>query len=116
MAHPEIHDDTIPPRKLGALPAFARVYWMLLGNLLVGVSAAVIAQAAPAPSIADALFWVSAAALVAVRYLDVARFGGRTADGEPATIGHWKRYSLLVGGICLLTWSAAHAVAWLLAR
>jgi hypothetical protein len=63
-------------------------------------------------SVADAIFWALAAIVLGVRYLDIRKFGGRTADGAaPATMAHWRRYALLLIGVCLLLWTLAHVAA-----
>ena len=50
--------------------------------------------------------------MLGVRYLDIRKFGGRTADGAaPATMAHWRRYALLLIGVCLLLWTLAHVAA-----
>jgi hypothetical protein len=58
----------------------------------------------------DVTFWVVVGIVIALRYLDVRRFRGRTMDGDPATMHHVVRYAMgLVGGAALL-WTLAQSV------
>jgi hypothetical protein len=92
-----------------------RMFWMALGNLAL-FFCAVFAARRPAPSALDALYVGLVAALLVVRYLDITRFHGLTADGEPATLAHWRRYTLTLIPIAAALWAFlrfAHARGWL---
>ena len=89
-----------------------RVYWMLLGNALVGLLAYVIAGGDGTLGPADLLYWLGVAGLVAARYVDIAYLAGETAEGEPATMKHWQRYSLGVLGVAVTLWLAVHGVGY----
>lgn len=88
-----------------------RLYWMLIGPALMLVAAGLIAKH-PTWSLGwkDFMFWAAIASLIAVRWLDVRRFGGLTADGEPATLRHLRRHALLILGIGTAVWPLAQAV------
>ena len=101
-------------RESSALALLARVYWMLFGIIPVALSALWIAQSEGTPSRADAAFLLSVLALVGVRYLDVAHLAGATAEGEPATIAHWRRYAIGIGGGALALWTVLTAAVRLL--
>jgi len=88
-----------------------RVFWMLLGNLLLLAAAYAITQSPALLGPADALFWLCVGLLLAARYVDVKHFKGRTAEGRPATLADWRRYALLLGGISLGLWLVAHLAA-----
>jgi hypothetical protein len=62
----------------------------------------------------DLVFWVAVSSLVVVRWLDVTRLEGKTAEGEPATMTHWRHYAAVVTGSALAAWLLAHAVAFFL--
>ncbi|HOX27003.1 MAG TPA: hypothetical protein PLL30_14890 [Candidatus Krumholzibacteria bacterium] len=101
--------------KTGCLPAFLRFFWMALGNIGLFVGALLIARGTAPTAVTAAYAWL-VVALVVVRYLDIARFDGRTTENEPATMAHWRRYTVLLvviaGGLWVL---ARHAAAhdWL---
>jgi hypothetical protein len=54
--------------------------------------------------------------LIVARYVDITRFKGDTAYGEPATLAHWRRYalSLLVGSI--VVWVVIHGIGYVSMR
>jgi hypothetical protein len=91
---------------------FARLFWMGAGNLALFLLVILIAQAeALSVTVYDLVLWGVAAAMVAVRYLDVTRFRGQTTEGQPATLAHWRRYSAGLGIVTGLLWVVAHTLA-----
>lgn len=109
-------DPTDPdPRPTSGVGALLRIFWMFFGLGALALVAAVNARdGAGELSWRDALFWGLVIALVTARYLDVERFGGRTADGRPATLTDVRSYALWVLGASLALWMAVHAssLAW----
>ncbi len=104
-----------PSEKTGCLPAILRATWMAFGNLAV-FFCAIFAARRPAPSPLDFLYIAIVAALIAIRWLDIAKFRGQTADGEPATMAHWRRYALGLVPISAGIWALmrfAHTQGWL---
>ena len=91
-----------------------RLAWMVFGNAALVVFAIVIARGeAFSLSWPDAAFWAVVAFVLAVRYLDIRRFGGLTAEGQPVSIHHWRRYALLYPAAALSLWAVAHGLAWM---
>ena len=89
-----------------------RLFWFFGGNAILIVSAGYISQhRGSLLSVWDAVFWGAAILLMAVRYLDITRLHGQTATGDPATIGHWRRYVVLLLAAASLAWLATHAWA-----
>src|SRR5690606_21775350 len=92
--------------------ALLRIFWMFFGFAVLGLVAAVTAYRTPGePSWRDVLFWAVVAALVAARWIDVERYDGRTADGEPASFADVRTYAVKVGVLALALWGAAHGMA-----
>lgn len=82
------------------------------GTVTLLLLSALIAQGnAPSVTLYDLGLWVVAAAMVAVRYVDITRFGGQTTEGQPATLAHWRKYALGVAFVTSLLWIAAHLLA-----
>ena len=101
------------PERIAAAGCLLRFYWMFVGNAIVAVSACVISQGDRVLTAADLVFWLGTASLLGVRFVDI-RFGkGSTADGEPATMQHWRRYALRVLGVAVALWLAVHGVSYL---
>jgi hypothetical protein len=94
---------------------FLRLFWLLIGNaILVVCFLAILAKEAKGLSWADALYGITIPLIIAARFLDVTRFGGKNSVGQPATIADWKRSTAMLigcGGAALL---AAHAIAWIM--
>jgi hypothetical protein len=93
------------------LTLFVRLYWMLLGNMAVAISAAAVASAPAALSAADAVLGVSLLSLIAARYADIAYLDGATAEGEPATLSDFRRYAAGVAVFGLALWIACAALS-----
>ena len=100
------HSPDIPSAPAGCL---LRLFWTLAGNSIVYLTLITIAvRATPLPSVLDAVVWVTTGLMLLARWFDITRFNGRTLANESATVGHWRRYAMLVVGVTL--------GAWLLAR
>ena len=88
-----------------------RLFWMGAGNLILALAAIAIAQNHFGPFVltwTDVLFWLTAAALPIVRYVDIRLLDGATADNQPATMSHWRRYTVTVLAASLVLWVGAH--------
>jgi hypothetical protein len=91
---------------------FARLFWMGAGTVALLLLTALIAQKeALSLTLFDLGLWVVAAAMVAVRYLDISRLRGQTIEGQPATLADWRKYSVSLAVVTLALWIAAHLVA-----
>ncbi len=105
-------DEHEPDKQESAAGCLARLFWMMLGNLVLAVTAFKIFEG---PSLAltwaDAVYWLTVACLVGVRYADIRYWDGKKADGEPATMTDWRRYSLLLLIAAAAAWILLHAVA-----
>jgi len=42
------------------------------------------------------MFWLIALGLILTRYVDIRYLKGETADNKPATLKHWRRYSVIL--------------------
>lgn len=90
----------------GCLP---RLVWMGVGNVALIVTALAIYKSA-GWTIADLLFLLVVGVLITTRYVDIVRFQGRTADGEPATLGHFRRYAIVLVTTASGLWATARAL------
>jgi uncharacterized membrane protein len=91
-----------------------RLFWMIGGTTALYLSAMFIAQGPSGFSVHDLAYWGVAFLLVAARYVDITRLDGTTAHGEPATLSHWRRYTLAVLGLCTALWVVAHLASFLI--
>lgn len=109
MPDPDLASQHPSAESSGCLPALLRLTWLLFGNIALLLCAALVAQR---PSVAmDLAFFGVALALVAIRYVDIALFKGRTSEGAPATLSHWARHAALVGAGSLALWALARTAA-----
>lgn len=90
-----------------------RFIWMILGPIaLLGAAVAISGQSGLSASFRDALFWVIASAVLAIRYVDLTRLRGRAADGGPAAPSDWRRFAWGFAAGALLVWLLAHVLAF----
>jgi hypothetical protein len=101
--------DLAPVAPAGCL---LRLFWMIAGNAAIYLSLATIAaNKPPLPSYLDFVVGIMVILMLAARWLDITRCDGRTMSNEPATLGHWRRYAVLLCGSSLAAWSLAHLIA-----
>lgn len=94
---------------IGCTGLILRLIWLLGGNAALVLLGAAIWQK-KAFSVLDLAFWAIVGALVLIRYIDITRFKGLTSNSEPATLGHWRRYTVKLVVLAGLFWGLAHAV------
>lgn len=109
----ELQRET-PQERHEATGCLLRVYWMLLGNVLVFLLAYGIAMRGVYLTRIDLAYWLAAASLPLVKFIDIRFMRGTTADGAPATMSHWRRYTLMVMVITFTLWLAAHGIGFLI--
>lgn len=98
-----------PPRQIGCLAALTRLAWLVGGVGILAILTIVIARRA-AFSVVDVIFWTVVLLVAAVRLVDITRFNGETADGEPATVATWRRYVVTLVAVAGVAWGLAHTV------
>lgn len=106
---PENTANTPPVTPAGCL---LRLFWLVLGNATIFLSLATVAVTrAPLPSYLDVIVLIAVISMIAVRWLEIARFGGRTLGDEPASPRHWRRYVVSLVSATLAAWALAHLLA-----
>ncbi len=109
-----VRDNQITDRQSSPLGVMARLWWMLLGNVLLAFSLVfVLENRGGFFHAADVVFWISVASLVVVRYADIKFFDGCTATGEHASIRHWIRYAVWLSACSATLWVLAHVANYL---
>jgi hypothetical protein len=104
-------DGSEPAALSGCL---VRLGWMVVGNLvLLTVAVEIVREPQWTLTIKDALFWGVVAGLIVLRYVDVARLGGRTVNDEPATPRHLKRYASILLASSTALWLFAQSVNYI---
>jgi len=87
-----------------------RLWWMLLGNAVLALSAVFIAHNTGGFfHAADAVFWCTVASLALTRYVDIRFLDGLTAAGAPASTRLWVKYSAVLVVLSAIVWALAHA-------
>jgi hypothetical protein len=99
------------PTQLGG--CFIRMLWMGIGNLVVVLVAIGIFQnhAGFGFTSRDVIYWIVVFGLLAIRYVDIRFFNGKTSDNQPATLAHWVRYTAEVLAISLVLWLVMHLIS-----
>ena len=110
---PDIHDRVPSPTpKTTGLGCLVRLAWMIGGTIaLVLVARGISQHRGSFLSVSDLVYWLIAAAVFFLRYMDIKKLNGLTATGNPATVADLKRYALLLGGFALAVWGLAHGLA-----
>jgi hypothetical protein len=107
------NDQTVV-RHDGFLSVIARLFWMVLGNAILFISSIFIFEHEGATlHTIDAVFWITVAAIMLVRYLDIKFLGGLTATGTPASITHWRKHVTLLLICSTAVWVLAHGVNYM---
>ncbi len=95
-----------------ALGGLARLIWMTVGNIALVVLALGIAMGPPwSFTWRDWAFLAAAGGMLLVRYVDITRLGGRTAEGDPATTRDFRSWAAGVLVACAVAWGLAHSFA-----
>ena len=91
-----------------------RIVWMLGGNFAMMVAALYIVMHDISFSLADIVLVLSPPLMIWARRVDIVRFNGATAYGEPATLADWRKYARNVIVGALLALASAHGLQALL--
>lgn len=97
---------------------FSRVFWMMLGPLLITVALFNIVMGGNGWfTLADIVFLVLLGGIVLSRWLEFQGGNPQTADGQPATPAQLHRYMLIATIVGLSVWIVANFLGnhWLAA-
>ncbi|MFN0244004.1 MAG: hypothetical protein ACKVWV_14030 [Planctomycetota bacterium] len=109
-SRPSNSNATAEPRKNAELGCLVQLFWSIGGcGLLTAIAVLILRQPPWTLSLRDAVFWSFVGAMVFARAVDVRRFGGQTADGNPATMKDVRRYALGLVVSAALVWAAAQS-------
>ncbi len=79
-----------------------RLYWMLLGNVIVLASVGMMVKTGSLLLYGSA-FIVIAASIIIARYADIRYFNGHKADASgPASMADWKKYAVSASALYLI--------------
>jgi len=120
MAHHEDHSADLPDARTSQAPEqeahpfqalLIRLFWLALGNALLLIFAAFIAKLEPwTLTLVDAGYWGIVAMLLLARFVDIKRFHGETSNGQPATMGHLRRYAAMLVASAAAIWAISQSV------
>ncbi len=100
--------NTPEPARAGFL---LRLFWMLLGHAIVFLSLGVVlVEELAFPTVLDAVVGITVVLMIVARRIDIVRYGGTTGTGEPATLKHWRSYSLNVIWVAAAATAVAHTL------
>jgi hypothetical protein len=93
---------------------FAKFFWTLLGNAILFFTAiSIYHHKGQIFHTADIVFWVTAATLILVRYLDIKFWNGLTVTGMPASMTHWLKYAVVLLVCSTIVWIILHVINYL---
>ena len=112
MIKEPVDSNSSNPKYSSGFILLLRLYWMFIGHIAVFMAAVTICINQLQSSIlVNSLFFVAVICLPISRYIEIKKYHGETADGEPATMSHWKRFSIMVAAYSIVLWLAAQAIA-----
>ena len=94
MTIPNQQVPASPESSSGCLSIVVRLTWIFGVSLLV--FGAIFIMQGNSPGLADIIYWLIALALILARYVDIKYLKGETSDNKPATLKHWRRYSVIL--------------------
>lgn len=109
----ESKHNAAEPAPIGCFGLVARMIWLLAGNAALLMLAILIFQKRGFSAL-DAVFWAIVAGLVLLRYMDITRLKGLTSNSEPATVKHWRIYTIKLLLASTALWGLAHGTPYLL--
>lgn len=90
---------------------FSRAFWMMLGPmLLIPITYKIIEYGNGWLTLFDFVFMAIIVAMLLARGFEFWKGHPRTAEGAPATTGHFRRYALTLLGIGIPLWIAANVL------
>lgn len=106
-----MQESNIPQDAPAPAGVALRLFWMIVGNALVfGSLATIVVNKIGFPAMHDGVVWLSVALTIGARRLDITRYQGTTASGEPATLADWRRHAVTL----ILVAAAGSVVAHML--
>ncbi len=97
--------------KGGCLSIIVRLSWVF-GGIIVLIYCAVFIAREKHPGTTDLIFWLTLAAIVLLRFVDIRFLQGETLDNKPATITHWRRYALKISAAAAVLYAVAKLIAY----
>lgn len=101
----------MPPEPTPTYAGCARMFWMFPGPMLLLMLAYQIASKGGGWfTVIDAVFFTVLGALLLARWAEFRGGSPQTAEGEPATLAHLRRYVIAAGALGLVVWVIANAI------
>jgi hypothetical protein len=96
------------------LGPMARLFWMLVGNaILFFLTIFILLNQGKMFNAADVVFWITVAVLVLTRYFDIKLLDGLTVTDKPASMAHWRKYTIFLLICSTAVWVLSHAINYL---
>lgn len=93
----------------GMLSLLLRVFWMLLGNIILFLIAfGIYDSGKKGLGLKDAFYWIILILLMLARFIDIKFLDGLTVRGSPASMSHWYRHIITLIICAGLLWGLAH--------
>jgi len=106
--------NTPDQRQDSLIGLFARIFWSLIGNIILAGLASKIYRAEALLTIFDLAFWGIVLLIILVRYVDIKYLKGVTYEGLPATLEDWRKYVKYYSFIAAGLWILIHIVSFLI--
>lgn len=90
---------------------FVRLAWMAAVVAVVVLGATILRNGHGPVSLWSVAYWAFVGLAIGARYLEIAKLGGTTLEGKPATLSHWRRFNLKLVGFAAALWTLALVLA-----
>lgn len=107
-------NDARPGEVTSAVVLVSRMMWMMLGPMLLIVTTYAIVTSGSWFTAWDAAFCGVVALMIAGRWVEQQSGSAMTATGEPATVGHFRRYVRFLLPLTMGIWVAANLLGKLI--
>jgi hypothetical protein len=94
-------------KPLGGSGCLLRLYWLFAGNIILFfLIAFIIDKHFKFPSWHDLAYWITITTLIVVRYIDIRYMLGETAEGKPAYMSDFNKYTQKLLIVSFVMWAS----------
>ena len=94
-----------PVPQNSAAGVLLRLFWFFIGNVILFLCLTYIFHnRVRGLVLIDLGYWLTVVAMIAARWVDIRSYHGDTATGEPATMTHWRKYTVYLAVGALVVW------------
>lgn len=86
---------------------YVRLLWLAASVGVIVLGAALYRGGYGAASTVSLAYWGVVALAIGGRYVEIRKLHGSTLEGKPATLAHWRRFSVRMLAFSIALWAMA---------